>query len=194
VFEIFSQASAGLGHSQGGLGIGLYLVKSLVSLHGGSVVARSAGEGRGSEFEVRLPVAVTLPGAEKAAPRAMASRGRRRILIADDNLDAADSLALMLELYGNDIQVARDGVEALAKAELFRPQIALLDIGMPNMDGYEAARQIRSAEWGRDILLVALTGWGQSDDRRRAFEAGFDSHLTKPARPEDLEAILGMHA
>jgi PAS domain S-box-containing protein len=193
LFEMFSQAAPALERSQEGLGIGLALVRGLVELHGGSVEARSAGPGRGSEFTVRLPVAKTPVQSrqELSAGGGKADAGpKRRILVVDDNRDAADSLAMMLRLAGHDIRTAHDGLEAVQAAATFRPDVALLDIGMPKMNGYEAARHIRQQPWGREMLLVALTGWGQEEDKRRTFEAGFDHHLTKPVEPTALENLL----
>ena len=164
IFEMFSQAKSSLERAEGGLGTGLALVKGLVELHDGTVEATSAGLGEGAEFVVR----------EKPSTRAV------RILVADDNRDAAASLATLLTLDGHEIAVAHDGEAALASAEAFRPDVALLDIGMPNLNGYEVAQSIRAAQWGRSMLLVAVTGWGQSEDKRRAHEAGFDHHFTKP--------------
>ena len=193
VFDIFSQSASALRHAGGGLGLGLFLVRSLVSLHGGRVEARSAGLGKGSEFEIRLPLAVPqrLPAGE---PAALAPAQKRRILVVDDNVDAAVSLAMMLSLSGHELEVAHGGTEALVKAGGFKPQVVLLDLGMPGMDGYETARHIRQTDWGSRALLVAVSGWGQEDDRRRALESGFDSHLTKPASPVDLQTLLASAA
>jgi CheY-like chemotaxis protein/two-component sensor histidine kinase len=193
LFEMFSQAVTALERSQGGLGIGLSLVKGLVELHGGSIEARSEGLGKGSEFVVRLPVGDDTPaprsppgdGGEKGTPRS-----RRRILIADDNRDAADSLAMMLRLAGHHVHAVHDGQEAVEAAGWFRPEVALLDIGMPRLNGYEACRRIRVEPWGKNTVLVAITGWGQEEDKRRATEAGFDEHLTKPVEPAALERLL----
>jgi CheY-like chemotaxis protein len=193
VFEMFSQVDSALERSQGGLGIGLSLVKGLVEMHGGRVEARSEGLGRGSEFVVYLP-AGDVTGSEAQGPAVVAapgaSRARRRVLVADDNRDAADSLAAILRLGGHDVHAVHDGQAAVEAAERFRPDLALLDIGMPKLNGYEAARQIRGQPWGRRMVLVAITGWGQEDDRRRATEAGFDAHLTKPTDPAALNQLL----
>lgn len=195
VFEMFVQLSPP--SVREGLGIGLTLVKRIVELHGGTVEASSAAEGQGSTFSVRLPLAEP---AEDVLQPATLGKDREssvctRILVADDNQDAAQTLAALLELEGHEIRIARDGLEALRIAEEFRPQIALLDIGMPNMDGYQAARHIRERPWGNSVCLVALTGWGQEQDKRRAGEAGFNSHLVKPADPRALlELITGMVA
>ncbi len=187
VFEIFAQVNRSQEQSQGGLGIGLSLVKRLVEMHGGSVEARSAGLGKGSEFVVRLPVAAA--EAPAAAPGEAPPGGpavRRRILVADDNVDAAESLAMLLTLQGNEVRTAHDGARALAAAAEFRPQVVLLDIGMPKLNGYEVCRRIRALPWGKEPYVVALTGWGQDDDKRRSQEAGFDRHLVKPVDPEAL--------
>jgi PAS domain S-box-containing protein len=190
IFDMFVQISRpGL---REGLGIGLTLVKRIVDLHGGTIVASSGGESRGSNFRVRL-AAADLPVVDRPASpivdRVPVSVGAR-ILVADDNRDAADTLALILELDGHEVQKAYDGLEALKLAEEFRPQIALLDIGMPHMDGYQTARRIRDRPWGDSVLLVALTGWGQEQDRRQASEAGFDQHLVKPVDPQAIVSLV----
>jgi CheY-like chemotaxis protein len=168
-------------------------VRGLVELHGGRVEARSAGPGKGSEFVVHLPV-LDAPGHSRPEPGGDGEAGRAglecRVLIADDLPDCVNSLALMLRLAGHDVRTAHDGLEAVQAAATFRPAVVLLDIGMPKMNGYEAARYMRQQPWGKDILLVALTGWGQEDDRRRTLEAGFDHHLTKPVEPKVLEELL----
>jgi signal transduction histidine kinase/ActR/RegA family two-component response regulator len=191
IFSIFAQSDPARDRSQGGLGIGLFLVKAFTELHGGTVSVASAGLERGSQFTVRLPLA-EVQGLELVAGAQLAPSGNapRRILIADDNRDAAESLATMLRFNGNDVQVAVDGIEAIAIAHQYQPDTALLDIGMPGLSGYEVARRIRQAPWGRRIVLVAVTGWGAADDRQRARDAGFDHHLTKPARIEDIEKVL----
>ncbi|WKB52468.1 PAS domain S-box protein [Eleftheria terrae] len=192
LFEMFSQGDRSIERSQGGLGIGLALVKRLVEMHGGHVEAASAGLGHGSEFCVQLPLARSQPAQPPAPaePVNPAECAGRRMLVVDDNKDAALSLAAILQIMGNDARVAHDGVEALGLAASFRPQIILLDIGMPRLNGYETARLMREQPWGRDALLVALTGWGQDEDRRRSREAGFDHHLVKPVEPEALERLL----
>lgn len=192
VFDLFVQIDTSLERAQGGLGIGLTLVRRLVEMHGGSVAAKSDGLGRGSCFEVRLPLAsaevvaapkIAAPVASDVAPVA------RRVLVVDDNRDAAETLALLLKLSGHDVRAIYDPLLALATFDAFRPQIAFLDVGMPKLNGLDLAAQIRTSEAGRDVLLVALTGWGQDDDRRRSREAGFDYHLVKPADPVEIEAI-----
>ncbi len=192
LFEMFSQVDTALERSQGGLGIGLALVKGLVTMHGGSIEARSEGLGKGSEFTVCLPVAGGSTAPETKHPRGdqTAVRPRRRVLVADDNRDAADSLAMMLRLHGHEVHAVHDGQEAVDAAGWFRPDLALLDIGMPRLNGFEACRRIREQTWGRGVVLVAVTGWGQEEDKRRATEAGFDHHLTKPADPAALERLL----
>jgi signal transduction histidine kinase len=189
IFDMFMQSDESIARARGGLGIGLTLAKRLVELHGGKIEAASEGRGRGSTFTVRLPVshAAATPHVDrKAPPIAVAPR---RVLVAEDIPDAAEMLRLMLDLMGHEVRVAADGVQAVAIARAFKPDVALLDIGMPRMDGYEAAREIRAA-LGSSVLLVALTGWGQEEDQRRASEAGFDLHLTKPAEPEVLENLI----
>ena len=196
LFTIFSQAKDVLGRAEGGLGIGLSLVRGLVTLHGGSVEARSDGPGKGSEFIVRLPIGAPAAAtqieapAEGAVPEGSGGGVGLKILVVDDNRDAADSCATLLELCGHHVQTAYTGRNALELAETFRPHALLLDIGLPDFDGYQLARKIRAAPWGSSIVLIALTGWGQEDDRRRAFDAGFDYHLTKPIAPETVESLL----
>ena len=187
---MFTQFPGHRDRSHGGLGIGLTLARRLVERHGGTIEAKSEGPGRGSVFTVTLPAAADAT----AVGRAPAGRSRTparacRILVADDNADALEMLQLMLSLYGHDVTVASDGVVAVSLATAIRPQIAFLDIGMPRMDGYEAARKIREA-LGSSVVLVALTGWGQDEDKRRSREAGFNHHLTKPPDPEALEALI----
>jgi CheY-like chemotaxis protein len=190
VFELFMQAHAGIDRGPGGLGIGLTLVKRLVELHGGTVEAHSEGPGKGSEFTVRLPAA---PAPAPAGPgdRAAPSPPRppRRVLVVDDNRDAAHSLTMVLELDGHEVRVAHDGGAALELARDYRPEVVLLDIGLPGMDGYEVARRLR-AEGPGGGLLVAMTGYGQEEDRRRTREAGFDVHLVKPVEPQVIRDLL----
>jgi len=192
IFEMFAQGKSELQHAEGGLGIGLALVRGLLELHGGTIEARSAGPGRGSEFIVRLPAKSPAMSTDAPEPQAVSPSRHdgRKVLIADDNRDAADSLGLLLEGSGHHIRKAYDGRAALEAAEHFQPEVALLDIGMPGLDGYEVAQRIRSQPWGRKITLVALTGWGQTQDRERAMAAGFDYHVTKPVEPERLATLL----
>ena len=191
VFEPFVQIGAAAWAAGGGLGIGLALVKQLVELHGGAIEARSEGPGTGSEFVVTLPVAAgreLAPAAVRVA-REAAPAGRR-ILVADDNVDAAESLGVLLELMGHEVRLAHDGEQALAQAEAFRPELILLDLGMPRLDGYATARRIRASAWGRRILVAALTGWGQPEVKRQTAEAGFDVHLVKPVDRSTLHDLL----
>jgi len=189
IFDLFAQVDQSL-ERQGGLGIGLTLVRQLTELHGGTVEARSEGIGHGSEFIVTLPVIVT-PAASAIAPAAPGPVPTPlSILVADDNQDAAESLALLLELSGHQVHAVFDGEAAIGAAEELLPDVALLDIGMPKADGYEVARRIRDHAWGKQIYLVALTGWGQPSDKRQAEEAGFDAHLVKPVPPEMLDRLL----
>lgn len=192
IFDMFSQASPALDRSQTGLGIGLALVRGLVSLHGGTIEARSAGVGKGSEFVVRLPLAdAAVPAAVPAASqRPAAACEPKRVLVIDDNRDAATSLRLLLEMLGHHVREAHDGVEGIHAAGDFRPDLVLLDIGMPRMNGYEAAREIRRQANGSALKIVAMTGWGQEADKQRAREAGFDVHLTKPIDPRIVESLL----
>ncbi|RZI83531.1 MAG: response regulator [Rubrivivax sp.] len=193
IFEMFSQLAPALERSQGGLGIGLALVQGLVELHGGTITARSAGAGQGSEFVVRLPAssanASSLGDPAPATAPAAEQRGQS-ILVVDDNDDAAQSLEILLGLRGHAVAVARDGHQALYLAALLIPQVVLLDIGLPQLNGYEVARLIRQQAWGQNMLLVALTGWGQAQDKQAAKDAGFDRHLTKPVDMATLETIL----
>jgi len=196
VFEMFTQLVRPNVASHGGLGIGLTLVKRFVEMHGGSVEALSAGPGQGSEFRVRLPLPAksTAPKSPDASPTSgdppPTAQTRKRILVVDDNRDAAHTLAMLLKLSGHETRVAFDGLAALELAEEFRPQLAFLDIGLPKLSGHEVARRIRVESWGRSICLVALTGWGQEDDRRKSSEAGFDHHLVKPVHHNDLVTLL----
>jgi PAS domain S-box-containing protein len=190
IFAMFSQVDSAAVRSEGGLGIGLALVNGLTELHGGSIEVRSDGPGHGSEFVVKLPMlsAGVVPAPQVDAPAAEVSRSR--ILVADDNIDAADSLAMILELAGHDVRVVHDGRAALSVAQSFRPDTVLLDIGMPQLNGYEVAQALRQEPWGTKITLIALTGWGQESDRLKAMDAGFDRHLTKPVDPETLEQLM----
>ena len=193
IFELFTQIPSERVNTSGGLGIGLALVRALVELHGGEVRAASDGIDKGSEFVVRLPLLETASpkaDAEPAHPKEPGMQVRRNILIADDNQDALESLALMLRLEGHEVHCASDGEEALLLAVQRKPEIVVLDVGMPKLDGCEVARRIRAESWGRDAVLVALTGWGQDADRRRSREAGFDMHLVKPVDPATICDML----
>ncbi|HYX21278.1 MAG TPA: ATP-binding protein [Thermoanaerobaculia bacterium] len=193
IFRMFSRTSRAIQSGESGLGVGLSLARSLVEMHGGTIEAHSDGVGRGSDFRVRLPVAATpvlAAARELDAPRRRPASAGLRVLVVDDNRDAAASLALLLETMGNDVRTAYDGEQAAAVASEFQPDVALLDIGMPTLDGYEAARRIRRESNGRPVRLVALTGYGQDSDRRKSQEAGFDRHLVKPLRPQVLLELL----
>jgi signal transduction histidine kinase len=209
IFDMFTQLNHHTGRPQSGLGIGLALVRKLLEMHGGTVTAFSEGDGLGSEFLITLPVIVNETvratdvggsrangygasfGSDGSAGVEAAPQIRRRILVADDNSDALESLTILLELGGHEVFSAANGALALESAERNLPEVALLDIGMPKLDGYEVARRIRAQPWGRRITLVALTGWGQDSDRRRSGEAGFDSHLVKPLDLDKLMELLG---
>ncbi|MFD0666414.1 ATP-binding protein [Ramlibacter sp. MAHUQ-53] len=193
VFDLFAQAGGTLAQAQGGLGIGLSLVRQLVELHGGEVGAESAGLGQGSRFTVRLPLAAPPAAAAPAPATGAAGAGAgtgRRILVVDDNVDGAESLAMMLSLSGHEVRTCHDGPAALALAPGWRPEVVLLDIGLPGLSGYEVAQRLRAGPLGTAALLVAVTGWGAEDDQRRAAEAGFDHHLTKPVDIAALESVL----
>jgi len=194
VFELFVQADHTSTKAQGGLGIGLTLARNLIQMHGGAVEARSGGLGKGSEFMVRLPLMVQPPKQHLDA----ADEGRKdqgsaiglRLLVIDDNQDAAMSMATLLRLQGHEVRVAHDGPAALAMVASFRPSVVFLDLGMPEMDGYEVARRLRQQPGCESVVLAALTGWGQQADRRRTAAAGFDHHLVKPLDAKALECLL----
>lgn len=190
LFEMFSQVSDARSRAQGGVGIGLALVKGLVELHGGHVAVHSEGVGHGSTFEVRLPIVAEAPAETTASPDPSAHASDRRVLIADDNQDGADSLAMVVTSMGYDVRVAYGGTDAVDAARQFEPHIVILDLGMPGVDGLEAARRIRALPSGRTAVLVALTGWGQERDRRLTSEAGFDAHLVKPVDPQQVGSYL----
>jgi signal transduction histidine kinase/ActR/RegA family two-component response regulator len=192
VFNMFFQSHAARARAEGGLGVGLSLVRGLVQLHGGSVEARSDGSGRGSEFTVRLPLGAVRQKAGDAEDEEEPLSGDAglKILVVDDNRDAADTCAMLLEASGHHVQTAYTGRQALELARAFRPHAMLLDIGLPDLDGYRLAQQIRATPWGRGAVLVAVTGWGQEEDRQRAVAAGFDHHLVKPLSADMVETLL----
>jgi signal transduction histidine kinase len=200
VFDLFTQMDRPLDRASAGLGIGLALVRRLVEMHGGDVVAHSDGSGTGTEVVVRLPLleesgrvegpAPTLPAAAEAALAPAAASHATRILVVDDNSDAADALALILRTAGYDVRTAKDGIEALWTMPAFRPRVVLLDLGMPKLNGFDTARQIRELPWGREVHIVAVTGWGQPKDRKRTLDAGFNAHLVKPVDYGELLRML----
>jgi PAS domain S-box-containing protein len=191
IFDMFEQVHRTSEQSQGGLGIGLTLVKRLTEMHGGSVEAKSAGENQGSEFIVRLPILTERsPSSDPAAEVNRLTPTQRRIVIVDDNHDSAESLAMLLQINGTETFMAHDGVEALAQIEKYRPDVVLLDIGLPKLSGHEVCRRVREEPWGKDMVIIALTGWGQEDDRRKSEEAGFNGHLVKPVDYDKLLELL----
>jgi len=191
VFDMFVQIHENDRRAQAGLGIGLTLVRSLVEMHRGKVEARSAGVGKGSEFIIRLPIASHKPPAREMNTGGLpALRELARVLVVDDNRDAADSLGALLRMMGADVRIAHDGHTAVDLFDVFRPAAVFLDLGMPEIDGFEVARLIRSRPHGSDVMLIALTGWGQEQDRRRTEAAGFTLHMAKPADLESLKAVL----
>jgi PAS domain S-box-containing protein len=192
IFEMFSQLDRNVERAQGGLGIGLTLVRRLVEMHGGAVGVKSEGPGTGSEFTVRIPVLKEAePGPSGGESQSAEVAGpKRRVLVVDYNRDAAETLGMMLTLMGNDVRTASDGLAAVEAARDFRPDMILLDIGLPKLNGYDACRRIRQEPWSKGMVIVALTGWGQEEDRRRSLEAGFDHHLVKPIEVMTLEKLL----
>jgi CheY-like chemotaxis protein len=191
IFGIFTQVDRSLENAGGGLGIGLNIAKRLVEMHGGTIFARSDGPGTGSTFVIALPtIDAQVSETGDGHPQRLNGAPRRRVLVADDNLDSATSLSLMLQVMGNDVRVARDGLEALAVAESFGPDAILLDIGMPGLNGYEVCRKLRERPATAKATIVALTGWGQEEDRRRSQAFGFDQHLVKPVEPSTLDTLL----
>jgi signal transduction histidine kinase/ActR/RegA family two-component response regulator len=195
VFELFAQADHSLARTQGGLGIGLTVVKRLVEMHGGRVEARSEGPGRGSEFSVRLPrVPAPAPSEERVvSQKNVKGSDKARVMIVDDNHDAVEMLSILLGLEGYEVAVAYDGPSALVEVETFQPQVMLLDVGMPGMDGYEVAKELRAREATKSLIIIALTGYGQPEDRALAKSAGFTDHLTKPVDPKSLSAMLNSY-
>jgi len=189
VFDLFTQVDRSLTHAQSGLGIGLSLVKGLVALHGGTVEGHSEGPGKGSTFTVRLPLAPSVPEPASAPPPQLHAP-RCRVLVVDDNIDAADSLAALLKILGHDAVTAYDGLSAIAAATASVPDVIILDIGMPGLNGYDTGVRIREQPWGKSVRLIALTGWGQEQDRHKSFAAGFDGHLVKPTDPASITNML----
>jgi signal transduction histidine kinase/ActR/RegA family two-component response regulator len=191
VFDMFTQAHAAVDRPQSGLGIGLALVRRLVEMHGGTISAKSAGLGQGSEFVVRLPVVIesTVAARDDRREDSMPTSSLR-ILVVDDNRDAASTLGMLLRITGNDVRTAHDGEEAVAAYDNFRPDVVLMDIGLPKLNGYQAAEQIRQRPWAKSAVLIALSGWGQDADRERSKQAGFDQHLVKPVDPQALMQML----
>ena len=192
IFELFVQADNSSARNQGGLGIGLTLVKRIVELHNGQVTILSPGKNQGSEITVRLPLSRERALHKNQPPgiRVGAVGPRRKILVVDDNVDAAATIAKLLTVWGHDVQVVFDGVAALEAVRSFRPDLLLLDIGLPGMSGYDVARQIRTDPASKELLITALTGYGQAEDRQRSREAGFNFHITKPLGPEVLAALV----
>jgi CheY-like chemotaxis protein len=192
IFDMFSQVDRSMERSTGGLGIGLALVKGLTEMHGGTVSAASEGANKGSTFTVRLPIAKeSLTGANPPMDEGgKPADPRRRILVADDNRDSAESMAIMLELLHNDVITAHDGLDVLAKSEVFRPDVILMDVGMPKLNGLEATKRLRELSWAKDVKIIAVTGWGQEGDRERTRAAGCDGHLVKPISLNDLQKLL----
>jgi two-component system, chemotaxis family, CheB/CheR fusion protein len=192
IFDLFAQVDTSLERSVSGLGIGLSLVKNLVEMHGGTVEVHSAGVGQGSEFVVRLPIMVETPKTMSPKPTARwpIPTTARRILVVDDNRDSAMSLAILLKLTGHETHTASDGLEAVEAAATFKPELILMDIGLPKLNGYDACRRIREQPWGKDMVVVALTGWGQEDDRQKSKEVGFNTHMVKPVELPALMMLL----
>jgi signal transduction histidine kinase len=199
IFEMFAQVDSSIERSQGGLGIGLTLAKTLVELHGGSITALSDGPGRGSEFQIRLPAASAAsavphppppPASDMSTASPTPAAAKRKILIVDDNRDSATTLAMLLKLSGQQVEKAHDGLQALEVAEKFLPDVILLDIGLPKLTGYEVVQRLRKEPWGQTMKVVALTGWGQEEDRQKSREAGFDEHLVKPVQHATLLKLL----
>jgi len=189
VFDLFTQGEPDAERSHTGLGIGLALSRRLIEMHGGSIEANSEGSGHGSTFTIHIPISSASP-AEAPPERTTGPQDiKRRVLVIDDNEDAANAMAMLVEAVGGEPQVAYDGTSGLKKMSEFTPDVVLLDIGMPGIDGYETCRRIRQ-EFGSDVVVVALTGWGQDQDKQEALRAGFDAHLTKPADPATLELLL----
>ena len=197
IFGMFVQGKEPLSRVGGGLGIGLALARTIAELHGGVIEAKSEGEGRGSEFTLRLPAApAPVRPAEQAAPIQPSSQKAptKRVLVVDDNVDAADTLGMLMRSLGHEVSVVYDGMQALQAAEEFRPDVVLLDIGLPGINGYEVARRLRGRKVGQSAKIIAITGWGADADRARAREAGFDVHLVKPVDQVALQHLVEANA
>jgi CheY-like chemotaxis protein len=191
IFDLFVQGSRSIDRAEGGLGIGLALVREILRLHGGTISADSDGTGRGSEFTVRLPLLAEIGSAAPVLPGTVAASGRpQRILVVDDNQDAAGSMALLLRAFGHEVHVVHDGTAALEQARELCPDVLLLDIGLPGLDGYEVAARVREIDGLQDATLIAVTGYGQEEDRKRSYTAGFDHHLVKPVDFAVLNELL----
>jgi CheY-like chemotaxis protein len=190
IFDLFAQGERALDRSEGGLGVGLSVVKRLVEMHGGTITARSSGSGAGSEFVVRLPALASVPQERRVPAVVAGNRAHARVLIVEDNPDASDALHMLLELLGHKVRVVRDGPAALEAVRANIPDVALVDIGLPGMDGYEVARRARPLASPGQMTLIALTGYGRDEDKARALEAGFDYHLTKPVDVDALRTLL----
>ena len=192
IFNLFAQVRTSRDRGKGGLGIGLSLVNQLVHMHGGTISAHSDGEGKGSEFVVRLPLAndfaVRTDDVEPAADEAPLAGVR--VLVVDDNVDAADAFEALLSRQGSEVRTAYDGVAALREAQEMQPDVVLMDIGLPKLTGHEVAAQIRSSEWGKQMILIAVSGWGNEEDKRRSYAAGFERHLVKPVEPRRLMDVM----
>jgi CheY-like chemotaxis protein len=191
IFELFAQVDQSAARTRGGVGVGLTLVRSLVQMHGGSVRARSEGAGKGTEFEVRLPALAETPPQVRVVSGEGQKPSGARLLLIEDNADIGETLRDLLEILGHRVDLASDGLRGVQMALALKPDAALVDIGLPGIDGYEVAHRLRADPVGREILLVALTGYGRPEDRQKALEAGFDAHLVKPVDPEDLTSLIG---
>jgi CheY-like chemotaxis protein len=193
IFDLFAQGERALDRSEGGMGIGLTLVRQLVQMHSGSIEAHSEGPGWGAEFVVRLPLSVAPPTPAASLPQdaeRSSTGSSRRVLVVDDNVDSLESMEVLLQIWGHEVRTAGDGPAALAAAAKYRPEVVLLDIGLPGMSGYEVAQRLREIPGLARTTLVAVTGYGQESDRRRTREAGFNRHLVKPVEPAHLQEIL----
>jgi CheY-like chemotaxis protein len=192
IFQMFAQADRAINGSAGGLGIGLTLVKRLIEMHGGTITAQSEGRGKGSEFIMRVPTTSACVAQPEIPTEEATTETSKpiRILVVDDNQDSADSLGLLLQLLGNEVRIAHDGLAGVNLANEFQPRVVLLDIGLPILNGFEAAERIRQQPWGKEAVMIAVTGWGETVDRQRSKKAGFDYHLVKPVDPDVLTRLL----